>query len=197
MSVLQDQAERERQVRYRWPLQRGWLTTAQGERSNPVRGYHPGVDIAADTGTPVCAAADGIVSVVRTRHQGTVYGQRVFVDHPDGNQTRYNHLESIAVEQYQSVKRGEKIGTVGNTGMSTGPHLDYEILDTQSTEQSADKIGYDRFVDPIRHHGGLPDGMQLGKGVGEYEGHIYNRTEIDMRERDTYDSERIGPHREA
>ena len=199
MSVLREQAERERHkpIVYQWPVSRGWLTTAQGERSNPLRGYHPGVDIAADAGTPVCASARGIVSLVRETHRGTVYGRRVFIDHPDGKQTRYNHLDTIAVEQHQAVQRGQRIGTVGNTGLSTGPHLDYEIVDTQTIEHRTAEIGYERFVDPIRFLCGTPDTLRLGSGVGRYRGHIYNKTEIAMRGRGTYDEERFGPHREA
>lgn len=207
MSVLRDQAEREQwqaahrerhkkaKVSYLWPMRTGTLTTAQGERSNPVRGYHPGVDIAARRGTPIYAAARGVVSVVRSHGVGTAYGRRVFVDHPDGCQTRYSHLDSIDVEKFQPVHEGEQIGTVGNTGMSTGPHLDYEILDAQSTSHEAQLIGYDHFIDPIIHHRELPDWMALGAGVARYDGHVYNITEIDLRETGLYDTERIGPHR--
>lgn len=200
MSVLEDQAERERrqrdQVSYRWPIKKGRLTTAQGERSNPVRGFHPGVDIGAGKGTQVCAAARGVVSSVRSEHQDMVYGRRVFIDHPDGCQTRYSHLEDILVEELQSVHEGEVIGTVGNTGMSTAPHLDYEIVDHQTTEQNSRKVGYHSFIDPIRHHGGLPEGMGLGPGVGKYKGHVYNLTEIELREAGTYDDQRHGPRRD-
>ena len=201
MSVLEDQASRERRtaktrLAYRWPVAQGRLTTAQGERSNPAPGYHPGVDIGAPKGAHVCAAARGIVSVVRRSHDGTVYGRRVFIDHPDGCQTRYSHLDEIRVEAHQSVADGEVIGTVGNTGMSTAPHLDYEIVDHQTTEQNSRKVGYHSFIDPIRHHGGLSEGMGLGPGVGKYKGHVYNLTEIELREAGTYNDQRHGPRRE-
>lgn len=98
-----------------------------GMRVDPFTGIkqpHLGVDLAADIETPVYATADGIVySVERDCGLGRV----VKIDHQYGYLTVYGHLSQIRVTAGQSVKRGEFIGTVGNTGLTTGPHLHYEV----------------------------------------------------------------------
>lgn len=96
-------------------------------------GMHRGVDIAAPVGTPIHAIADGVVTdtVVSCRvgdwNCGGKYGNRIYVDHPGGNQSRYAHLSEVLVTKGQSVKKGDLIGRLGNTGRSTGPHLHFEI----------------------------------------------------------------------
>jgi murein DD-endopeptidase MepM/ murein hydrolase activator NlpD len=95
-------------------------------------GFHRGVDIAANHGTPVYAVADGFVSIAVDNCRigdfrcGWGYGNVVYVDHPNGLQTRYAYLTDVTVKNGQRVKRGEKLGTVGNTGHSYGPHLHFE-----------------------------------------------------------------------
>lgn len=92
----------------------------------PYLGYpgHYGADYPAATGTPVYAAASGIVS--RALALATSYGKHIFLSHPGGRETRYAHLNSMMVRAGQAVRAGQKIGTVGSTGNSTGPHLHYE-----------------------------------------------------------------------
>jgi murein DD-endopeptidase MepM/ murein hydrolase activator NlpD len=90
---------------------------------------HSGIDIEAPKGTPVLAAADGTVRVSEYNHGGG-YGYYVIIDHEDGFSTLYAHLEmqdTPLVEPGQEVEAGEKIGTVGVTGYSTGPHLHFEL----------------------------------------------------------------------
>lgn len=106
---------------------RGILTSGFGYRSDPLthgRGVHQGVDIAASSGQPVRASADGIV--MRAADQGG-YGKAVFLAHGFGVTTRYGHLSRMEVKPGQRVKRGDVIGRVGSTGRSTGPHLHYEV----------------------------------------------------------------------
>jgi len=86
---------------------------------------HKGIDIKATTGTPVIATADGVI--LTAKHKGN-WGNLIVITHEDGYQTRYAHLDGFNTERYKSVKRGEIIGYVGNTGLSTGPHLHYEVL---------------------------------------------------------------------
>jgi murein DD-endopeptidase MepM/ murein hydrolase activator NlpD len=110
-----------------WPVY-GKLESGVGGRRNPFGGrgyeYHEGQDIDAAYGTPVQVAASGKV-VIAGWLRG--YGKVVYVDHGNGLSTRYGHLSEIDVTVGQSVTQGQKIGLVGSTGRSTGPHLHYEV----------------------------------------------------------------------
>lgn len=109
-----------------WPAD-GWLSSTFGIRRHPVTGqmeFHDGVDIAGRMGSPVVAAADGRV-VMAGRRSG--YGVAVIVDHGYGVRTLYGHLASFRVRPGQAVTKGQIIGAMGNTGLSTGPHLHYEV----------------------------------------------------------------------
>lgn len=87
--------------------------------------FHPGIDIAADTGTPVLAAADGIV--IDSGWNSGGYGYMVDIDHGNGIVTRYAHNSQLAVSAGTHIKKGQVIAYVGSTGFSTGPHLHYEV----------------------------------------------------------------------
>jgi murein DD-endopeptidase MepM/ murein hydrolase activator NlpD len=108
----------------------GRLASRFGLRTDPMGGgydahFHKGIDLANSIGTPVCAAADGIVRF--TGVQGG-FGTVVRVEHEAaGIETVYAHLESYCVKEGQKVYRGERIGLMGNSGRSTGPHLHYEV----------------------------------------------------------------------
>jgi hypothetical protein len=105
------------------------LSSGFGIRIHPVykvKKMHPGIDFAASIGTPVYATADGTISVVSLRFSG--YGKMIEIEHGFGYRTRYAHLHDFAVREGQYVKRGELIGYVGNTGLSTAPHLHYEVF---------------------------------------------------------------------
>jgi hypothetical protein len=109
-----------------WPTF-GRVTSGYGWRNNPLTGkreFHHAVDIANLTGTPVRATADGIV--VLAGWQGT-YGRCVVIDHGCGFSTRYAHNSTILVKPEEKVERGQIIALIGSTGMSTGPHLYYEV----------------------------------------------------------------------
>ena len=109
-----------------WPV-KGWLTSSFGFRRDPFNGkrkIHEGLDIAARTGTPVVATADGIVSSVKTEPG---YGKMVTIDHGYGYRTLYGHNSKYNVKVGQRVRRGDRIASVGNTGRSTGSHVHYEI----------------------------------------------------------------------
>ncbi len=110
----------------RWPTDGGNISANVGPRIHPVYGYnscHTGMDIAVSTGTPVRAAASG--SVV-TSSSGGPYGNALMLVHGDGLTTFYAHLNSKDVSVGQQVQEGDRIGTVGSTGWSTGPHLHFE-----------------------------------------------------------------------
>lgn len=104
------------------------MSSGYGYRVDPVYGssaFHAGLDFAAPTGTAVYATADGTVQAAE--RSGGGYGNKIDIDHGYNYMTRYAHLSSINVEQGQKVHRGDKIGEVGSTGKSTGPHLHYEV----------------------------------------------------------------------
>ncbi len=109
------------------PVIEGRITSKFGMRLHPIfKKYrkHPGIDFAAKKGDPIYAAADGVVKLAR--HNGG-YGNCVFIDHIYGYESRYGHMQKILVRQGQKVKRGEKIGLVGQTGIATAPHLHFEV----------------------------------------------------------------------
>ena len=126
-----------------WPIDRNNLKGSIGifnmRRLHPVYKVvrpHRGIDLGADRGSPVYSTADGVIKSVK-RISG--YGMQVLIDHGYGYQTRYAHLSKYHVAEGQQIKRGELIGEVGNTGVSTGPHLHYEVI----------YLG--RHVDPIMY----------------------------------------------
>ena len=106
---------------------RGRLTDGYGFRISPithVRQFHGAIDLAAPTGTHVRAAMEGKVASVGNNR---VLGQFIVLNHPGGYESLYAHLSVIGVKQGVSVRQGEKIGEVGNTGASTGPHLHFAV----------------------------------------------------------------------
>ena len=110
-----------------WPVQ-GPITGGFGQRMDPFTGegaFHTGVDIAAPAGTPVKAAADGILF---NAGPNAGYGIEALIDHGYGVTTKYAHLSTLYVVVGQEVRRGQVIGAVGVTGRTTGPHLHYEVL---------------------------------------------------------------------
>jgi hypothetical protein len=116
---------------FMWPLI-GELTAGFGWRIHPITGdrrLHKGIDIAAPIGTPIFAAADGIVTECGWDEGG--YGNKLVIRHPDGSETLYAHNNRLFVSQGQSVKQGQPIAEVGSTGRSTGPHLHFEMLKAQ------------------------------------------------------------------
>jgi len=109
-----------------WPV-RGWVSSGFGRRVSPFTGedmMHGGLDISAPMSTPVKAPAAGIVIASGPEKS---LGNVIVVSHGYGFKTLYAHMSKLRVRTGQNVKRGDLIGEVGNTGLSTGPHLHYEI----------------------------------------------------------------------
>lgn len=105
-----------------------YLHIKYGPRMHPILGFvreHKGLDFTADIGTPVYATGDG---KVKNAYYSESLGNVIFIDHVYGYETRYAHLSKFNVQNTQLVKRGEIIGYVGDTGLSGGPHLHYEVL---------------------------------------------------------------------
>lgn len=105
------------------------IASGFGLRVHPVYKVirmHFGIDFAAPIGTPIYATADGEINSIEEKFD--TYGKMIVVDHGYGYTTRYAHLQEFSVKIGQKIKRGEQIGYVGSTGLSTAPHLHYEIL---------------------------------------------------------------------
>jgi murein DD-endopeptidase MepM/ murein hydrolase activator NlpD len=110
-----------------WPIQGARFSQGVGSRRHPVYGYkscHTGIDLAAGTGTPIAAAATGIVTAVTTLR---AYGRVVVIAHNGGLSTMYTHLSRFNVSVGQGIAVGDTLGFVGTSGWSTGPHLHFEV----------------------------------------------------------------------
>lgn len=133
----------------------GVRTSSFGPRLHPILNQvrnHNGVDWAAPTGTPVRAVADGVLALIG---DGGGYGNVIYIDHPDGMQTRYAHLHTFAegLRKGTPIAAGQTIGQVGTTGRSTGPHLHFELHVTG------------RPVDPMIFSGTAGPGRGVGGGA--------------------------------
>ncbi|MSQ53346.1 MAG: M23 family metallopeptidase [Betaproteobacteria bacterium] len=109
------------------PVEASWNASSFGWRLDPFTGQnalHEGVDFIADVGTPIFAAAGGVVLATEIHHQ---YGKMIEIDHGNEFVTRYAHVSKMLVKPGEVVQRGRKIAEVGSTGRSTGPHLHFEV----------------------------------------------------------------------
>lgn len=113
------------------PVQTGRLKSKFGTRTDPFMGipkFHYGIDISVAIGTPVKAPAAGtVIEVNNTRALRRDFGRYIWIDHGNGLKTLYGHLSKIDVKKGQKISRWEKIGEVGRSGRSTGPHLHYQV----------------------------------------------------------------------
>jgi len=109
------------------PIVDGWFSSNFGYRIDPFNGqhsFHEGIDFPAETGTPIVAAASGKVVAAEVHPQ---YGKIIEIDHGNGLLSRYAHTSQMLVKVGDLVVRGQKVGSVGSTGRSTGPHLHFEV----------------------------------------------------------------------
>ncbi|MBR6776087.1 MAG: M23 family metallopeptidase [Bacteroidales bacterium] len=110
------------------------ISSYYGQRTDPfykVTKFHGGIDFSGPVGLGIYATGDGVVKKVEKNKSG--YGNNILIDHGYGYMTRYAHLHSFKVKKGQKVKRGQEIGTMGNTGKSTAPHLHYEVIKNNKT----------------------------------------------------------------
>jgi murein DD-endopeptidase MepM/ murein hydrolase activator NlpD len=138
-SRLFDQKIRSSMVPTQQPVRAGHVGSAFGWRIDPFTGrsaLHTGLDFQADQGTPILAAAGGVVV---TQEAHPAYGNMVEVDHGNDLITRYAHASKVWVKKGDLVKRGQKIADVGTTGRSTGPHLHFEVM-VQGVPQDPQKF---------------------------------------------------------
>ena len=118
------------------------MSSPFGFRTDPVYGtsaFHSGQDFAAQRGYPVFATGDGVVEKAEFKFTG--YGNEIVIDHGYGYKSRYAHLNTMEVADGMKVTRGDKIGTVGNSGKSTGTHLHYEV------EYKGEKVNPMNYMD--------------------------------------------------
>ena len=116
------------------------ISSPFGWRAHPIKKkmlFHEGVDISANVGSPVYSTAKG--KVVKILYSKYGYGNRILIKHAYGFETLYAHLNKIYVKRGQWVKKNQLIGTVGNTGLSTAPHLHYEV---RKNGVPRDPLGY-------------------------------------------------------
>jgi murein DD-endopeptidase MepM/ murein hydrolase activator NlpD len=127
-SRLQEQRVRQRMLPTALPVTLGsWNASGFGWRLDPITGQsamHEGIDFIAPPGSPIVAAAAGIVASAEFH---PTYGNMIEIDHGQDLLTRYAHASKMLVKPGELVKRGQKIAEVGNTGRSTGPHLHFEV----------------------------------------------------------------------
>lgn len=110
------------------------ISSHYGHRTDPfykVTKFHGGIDFSGPIGLGIYATGDGVVSRVEKNKNG--YGNNIVIDHGYGYKTRYAHLDSFKVKKGDKVKRGQEIGSMGNTGKSTAPHLHYEVIKNNKT----------------------------------------------------------------
>lgn len=126
------------------PVAGGRITDGFGWRTHPLtqqKQFHKGLDISAPRGTPIQAPADGVVEEVVLRYKpNQSYGRQITIDHGNGIKTKYAHLKNISVRVGEKVSRFTTIGTVGDTGRSTGPHLHYEVIKDDVEQNPFDYI---------------------------------------------------------
>jgi murein DD-endopeptidase MepM/ murein hydrolase activator NlpD len=126
-SEMMDERVKKNQLPTALPVEAQWNASSFGWRIDPFTGeqaMHEGIDFSAPPGTPIRAAAAGIV-VAAERHP--FYGNMVEIDHGNDLVTRYAHASKLLVKEGALVKRGQKVAEVGSTGRSTGPHLHFEV----------------------------------------------------------------------
>ena len=133
-----------------------------GYRKHPILGtiqFHQGLDLTAPMGTPIYASGDGEILRIDYNRSRTGYGNLIIIDHGvNGMRSRYAHLNTIGVKRGQKVKRGDQIGTVGSTGLSTAPHLHYEIringnhVNPMNYMISITPTEYDELLDMAEHN---------------------------------------------
>ncbi len=157
VDYFDDQGRSAKKFLIRKPIADGELRSTFGNRRHPILGYwrvHNGVDWAARIGTPILSAGNG---VVRFAEWDSGYGRRVEVQHTNGYVTTYNHMSAFGrgIQEGARVRQGQVVGYLGSSGLSTGPHLHYEVMINE------------RHVDPLAIK--LPRGRELeGASLAEF-----------------------------
>jgi len=134
-----------------WPTEEQYITSGYGYRSDPFTGtvrFHAGIDIAGKKGDGIFSAADGII--VQSGFD-TEYGNFVIVEHLHSLRTVYMHLDSIEAKEGDKVARGEKIGTMGSSGRSTGTHLHFQVMQHEQADSPLPYLRNEKIVKEDQH----------------------------------------------
>lgn len=121
------------------------VTSSYGWRTHPVKGtreFHRGIDYRGKKGDGIIATADGVVEYAG-HHKQSGYGKLIIISHTYGFKTLYGHLSKLSVETGQAVRKGDLIGEIGSTGLSSGPHLHYEVSFVQRKLNPVPFVGWD------------------------------------------------------
>ncbi len=132
-----------------WPVN-GQIVSRFGDRSDPLSGeggFHAGVDLTASMGTPVYAAADGIVNAAQWANR---YGRAILIDHGHGMSTLYAHLSNFEIIPGEEVRRGQLIGHSGASGRVSGPHLHFEVRQGGSPVNPAQYLSRSTVLTQVR-----------------------------------------------
>ncbi len=128
------------------PSVKARVSSPYGKRMHPIKKkmiFHRGIDIAAPKGTPIYAVADGVVKKLQTKHvEGKAYGRFIIIQHEGDIASLYSQMEAYAVELGENVRKGDLIGFVGTSGVSTGPHLHFEIKKNGENINPAELIDF-------------------------------------------------------
>lgn len=139
-SMMSDNRLKKEQTVAGTPIDKGWMSSAYGMRTDPFHGkerWHDGVDFAGKRGSPIVAVASGVVTWSAKR---SGYGEMVEINHGDGYVTRYGHNEENLVTLGSIVKKGQHIALMGSSGRSTGPHVHFEVYKNGRTVDPASYI---------------------------------------------------------
>ncbi|MDG1494322.1 MAG: M23 family metallopeptidase [Porticoccaceae bacterium] len=139
-SMMSDNRLKKEQTVAGTPIDKGWMSSAYGMRTDPFHGkerWHDGVDFAGKRGSPIIAVASGVVTWSAKR---SGYGEMVEINHGDGYVTRYGHNEENLVTLGSIVKKGQHIALMGSSGRSTGPHVHFEVYKNGRTVDPASYI---------------------------------------------------------
>jgi murein DD-endopeptidase MepM/ murein hydrolase activator NlpD len=131
------------------PVMAGFIGSGFGSRVDPFSGQmsmHAGLDFAAPVGTPILAAAGGVVSAAEVN---AAFGNMVVIDHGNGLQTLYAHASRLDVRAGEIVRKGQQIGRVGSTGRSTGSHLHFEVHVNGRPQNPAHFLSRQRADSPL------------------------------------------------
>lgn len=151
-AVVEDAGPVTREIAFQTPILNRVINSAFGLRRLPTEArarMHKGVDIAAPMGTTVFSASEGVVA--RTGYDAQGYGNFIELRHPNGMSTLYGHLKRVDVARGDRVGEHERIGLVGTTGRSTGPHLHFEVRRNDAQVDPTRVLG--RSFDVVVHDG--------------------------------------------
>lgn len=175
-----------------YPLKNYIVTQRFGEKITDPQG-HTGIDLYQPVGTPVYASEGGDIlcsGIINNAYGNTAYGNCVLIDHKNGYYTFYAHMNTVTVKAGMSIIQGAKIGTVGETGNVTGPHLHFEVRNNPKWNRA-------NFIDPEDVLGKAEDNTQIINTEKEFtfqkdEYAVVSNSILNLRSKAGYNGELLG-----